>query len=1060
MSRPWDDPQLTGAGRVRMHSVPHDDRLDLDGTWRFQLLASPESPLGDVWRDITVPGVWTMQDTGDLPHYTNVQMPFAELPPSVPAANPTGVHRRTFRIPRGWKGRRVVLHVGAAESVLIVECNGQPVGIGKDSHLASEFVLTPYLRTGDNELTLTVVKWSDASFVEDQDQWWHGGITRSVYLYATAPTHLADIRADAGLADDLTTGTLDLHAIVDVGAFAAPGWTVQARLHGHGLDLREVLEVAATPATDAGSHFSWTPADRELVWGIGAGEPMDADQRARFAQLHALLVPPLDGLAAWTTTIPDVLPWSAELPRLYDLELTLRDPDGEAVETAAIRVGFRRVEIVGLDLLVNGQRVLFHGVNRHDFHPERGRTSTRDELRADLVLMKRFGFDSVRTSHYPNDPAFLELTDELGMYVIAEADIESHAFWGTLCDDPRYLAQWVERVARMAQRDKDHASVILWSLGNESGYGANHDAAAAWLRRYDPSRPLHYEGAIRFGWASDQGVSDIACPMYPPIWAIVAHARSGRQRHPLIVCEYSHAMGNSNGTLAEYWEAIEGTPGLQGGFIWEFRDHGLAQRLPDGSTRWAYGGDFGDTPNDGDFVVDGLTWPDREPKPAMWEHHAIATPVRIALGGAADVARGGIELENLRWFRDTGWLVVGWSVARDGEELAAGELPMPRMAPGRTGRLTLPPEAVEAMAADPGQPGERWLTLSFRTAADEPWADAGHEVGWQQVRLPGEPVRAAAQVDPDAPSPLDADGQLVHPLLATSPSISLWRAPTDNDRILGIGAAWQAAGLAALERRLVGVERVDDGWLVTADLVTGGGVTVRHERMVRVLEGGGLAVEEHLVVPDELDDLPRVGTTFEAPPGLDRVTWFGAGPHETYPDRRLAPIGRHRSTVDGLVVPYIWPQESGGRAEVRWLELVGPDGRGMRIVLDRPRQTSVLPYRAQDLAAADHQEDLVPLDRAVVHLDAAHRGVGTASCGPDTLPAYRIATGSHRWAWSLEPIGQDRPARSARARRATGTDAAGVSRPAGPARPTTKPARTAPASRSRAKPRETAAPRS
>jgi beta-galactosidase len=877
-----------------------------------------------------------------------------------------------------------------------------------------------------------------------------------VYLYATPVTYLADIRADAGLADDLATGTLDLRVAVDLGRLPVSGWTVDARLSGHGLELTRAVEVTSPSATPG---HEMTRPERDLLWRVGSGEPLDDADKAAWTSLHAALVPPLDGTGRWTTDVAGVLPWSAELPRLYDLTLTLRDPKGAEVEQAAIRVGFRRVEVVGLDLLVNGQPVLFHGADRHDFDPATGRTVTRDQMRADLVHLKRFGFDSVRTSHYPNDPAFLELTDELGLYVIAEADIESHAFWGTLCEDPRYLAQWVERVARMAQRDKDHPSVLLWSLGNESGYGANHDAAAGWLRRYDPSRPLHYEGAIRFDWARDQAATDIACPMYPPISAIVAHARSGRQRYPLIMCEYSHAMGNSNGTLAEYWEAIESTPGLQGGFIWEFRDHGLEQRMPDGSVRWAYGGDFGERPHDGDFCVDGLNWPDRTPKPAMWEHHAIATPVRIALGGAAHVGRGVIELENLRWFRDTGWLSVHWSVDRDGITLAEGDLPMPAIPPGQTGELVLPPEAISAAGFEPGTPGERWLTLSFRTAADEAWADTGHEVGWQQVRLPGDPIRSSGSVDTEAPSPLDDAGLPVHPLLATSPAISLWRAPTDNDRIGGMGAAWDAQGLPHLERRLVGVERVEDGWLVTADLATSSGAVVRHERTVRVLVGGGLSVEEHLVVPDGLSDLPRVGTVFEAAAGLDRVTWFGAGPHETYPDRRLARIGRYASTVQDLAVPYIWPQENGGRAEVRWLEIADESGRGMRIVLDHPRQASVLPYRAEDLATADHQEQLVARGSAVVHLDAAHRGVGTASCGPDTLPGYLIGPGSQRWSWTLEPIGGGAPGKAARRTRAATTP--GVSPRPATARATR--ARTtpkAPASRKRANPTAPAGPRS
>ncbi len=295
MARPWLDPQLTGSGRVRMHSVPHLDRLDLDGVWRFQLLAHPEAPLGDSWRDITVPGAWTMQDTGDLPHYTNVQMPFPQLPPDVPEANPTGAYRRTFRVPRGWKGQRVVLHVGAAESVLLVECNGQAVGVGKDSHLASEFELTRYLRSGDNELSLTVVKWSDATFVEDQDQWWHGGITRSVYLYVTPPVYLADIRADAGLADDLATGTLDLRVLVDLGALATPGWTVDARLHGHGLDLRRTLEVAAAPSADTGSRACGAASARHALAGPNTTARISHAISCRFRRIRRIMTSGLEG---------------------------------------------------------------------------------------------------------------------------------------------------------------------------------------------------------------------------------------------------------------------------------------------------------------------------------------------------------------------------------------------------------------------------------------------------------------------------------------------------------------------------------------------------------------------------------------------------------------------------------------------------------------------------------------------------------------------------------------------------------------------------------------------
>ncbi len=675
------------------------------------------------------------------------------------------------------------------------------MGVGKDSHSRPIRADAPP-PARRQRAHADGIKWSDATFIEDQDQWWHGGLTRSVYLYASPTTFLADIRADAGLARP-GHGHADLRAMVDLGAFATPGWTVEARLRGHGVDLVETLPVA-TPSAD--SSFEWTRADRDLLWRVGAGEPFDATQLARWPALYAQAARPTpDGLASWSTTIPAVLAWSAELPRLYDLRLTLRDPSGEELEATAIRIGFRRVEIVGLDLLVNGQPILIHGVNRHDFHPERGRTVTRDEMRADIVLMKRFGFDAVRTSHYPNDPAFLELTDELGMYVIAEADIESHAFWGTLCDDPRYLAQWVERVARMAQRDKDHPSVIAWSLGNESGYGANHEAAAAWLRRYDPSRPLHYEGAIRFDWASDQRVSDLTCPMYPPIDAIVTHARSGRQRHPLVMCEYSHAMGNSNGTLAEYWEAIESTPGLQGGFVWELRDHGLVQRLPDGSTRWAYGGDFGDTPHDGDFCVDGLTWPDRTPKPAMWEHHAIATPVRLALGGEAGIAHGRIVLENLRWFRDTAWLMVHWSVSATAWSWPAATCRCPP-SPGRTDELALP-------RGD--RRGERRSPGDRRTVADAFLPDRGRRAlggcrargGLAADQDAGDPVRGTAAIAASPACPLGTDGLPSLPLLSVARPSAVAR-PDRQRRIHAwppTGPRWRrCAGAPAPERGAAG----------------------------------------------------------------------------------------------------------------------------------------------------------------------------------------------------------------------------------------------------------------
>ncbi len=997
----WESPSLTSVGRLPTHSVDHDDRLALDGRWRFQLLRDPAAaPEGD-WREVDVPGCWTMQDVGDHPWYTNVQMPFAERPPNVPAHNPTGVYVRSFDLPEAWTGRRIVLHVGAAESVLIVTVNGREVGLSKDSNLAAEFDVTDLLGPGENDLSLRVVKWSDASFVEDQDQWWHGGITRPVFLYATGAVHIADVRAIGGLADDLRTGTLEFEARVGfAGVAPEPGWRFGLRLaRRDGSIVAE--DTVDAEVVDAALASRVTPQDHALKDRIASGEPISAEDEARWPELLPRLAPPADGIARWRVEVPDVDRWTPDTPSVYMLTVALRAPSGEVVEETGVRVGFRRVEIRGLDLLVNGVRPYIRGVNRHDFDQNTGRVVTPEQMRADLVLMKRFGFNAVRTSHYPNDPALLDLADELGLFVIDEANIESHAFYQALCDDVRYLPTWVERTARMAIRDKNHPSVILWSLGNESGYGANHDAAAAWLRRYDPSRPLHYEGAIRFDWSSHQSASDVTCPMYPPIAALVDHARSGRQRHPLIMCEYSHAMGNSNGTLAEYWDAIESTPGLQGGFIWEFWDHGLRQTLEDGSKRWAYGGDFGDRPNDGNFCLDGLVWPDRTPKPALWEHRQLASPIR---GHAShrDVLQGRVELENRQHFRDLSWLRSRWEVTVEGEPVAAGDVRLPAAAPGARGAAVL--EGWRDTALEP----ETWLTLTFETARDEAWAPAGSGVAWLQWRMDTAVRRSPRASAAPGSVVVDRDGFIQHPLRASAPRLSLWRAPTDNDRIGGTAARWRALGLDRPERRLAAVEREGGTTVVRADYGLAAGAVVHHEQRVSPVEGGGILVEERAEIPDGVDDLARVGSVLEIAAGFETVEWFGVGPVETYPDRRRGGrVGRWRSTVDDQYVPYIRPQENGGHAGVRWLELRDDAGGGLRLELDRPRQVSATHFHAADLATATHDVELTPRAETVVHLDAAHRGLGTASCGPDTLPEYLVGPGTYAWSWALTPL--DRP---------------------------------------------------
>ena len=466
VTEPWLDPEFVGQGRVPMHTIRHEPLVDLDGIWRFQLLPRADAAAAAEWRDIEVPGCWTMQDTSDGPIYTNTQMPFEHMPPHVPEANPTGVYERSFVLQDAdITDGRLILHVGAAESVLIASINGQHVGASKDSHLAAEFDISGLVRSGSNTVRLRVVKWSDASFIEDQDQWWHGGITRSVYIYRTPDVYLADIHAHAGLADDPSTGVLEVDVIVGSGSGRlADGWAVEA-----------VLEDSppVPPTLLSGFDLPYWPdnaADRALLrrHEIG-GEAAVVSDLPAWEALRQRLEPPREGRARLCLQVAGVEPWSAEIPRLYDLSVRLLSPDGSVAEVVEQRVGFRSVEVDGTDLLINGQRVFIRGVNRHDFDQRSGRVVSTESMRADLVAMKRVGFNAVRTAHYPNDPVFLDLADELGLYIVEEADIEAHAFQASLGHDPRYLAQWLARVSRMVQRDRNHASVVVWSLGNEFG---------------------------------------------------------------------------------------------------------------------------------------------------------------------------------------------------------------------------------------------------------------------------------------------------------------------------------------------------------------------------------------------------------------------------------------------------------------------------------------------------------------------------------------------------------------------------------------------------------------
>jgi beta-galactosidase len=931
-----------GARPPRAWSRTDAPALDLSGEWRFRL--SPRADAGDGfaapdfddagWDRLPVPSHWQLHGHG-APAYTNVAYPFPVDPPHVPTENPTGDHRVGFRLPAGWDAERTVLRFEGVDSCCRVWLNGRELGSSTGSRLPVELDATAALKDGDNLLAVRVHQWSAGSYLEDQDMWWLSGIFREVRLLARP----------AGAIDD---------------------WFVHA--------------------------------DYDHETGAGTLR-VDADVPAR------LSVPELgvDVAAGETVRIPAVEPWSAETPRLYDGRLA------SAGERLALRIGFRTVAVRDGLLTVNGRRVLFRGVNRHEFHPDLGRALGEDVMLADVLAIKRHNLNAVRTSHYPPHPRFLELCDEHGLYVVDECDLETHGFepvgWrANPADDPRWGDALVDRMARMVERDKNHPSVVMWSLGNESGSGRNLAAMAAWARGRDPSRPLHYEG-------------DRACPdvdvysrMYPthaevdrigrreeePLADPALDAR--RRAMPFILCEYAHAMGNGPGALWEYQELFERHPRCQGGFVWEWIDHGLRAHTADGAELFAYGGDFGEPLHDGNFVADGLLFPDRTPSPGLAELKKVVEPVRIA----ADPS-GGIRVTNLHTFRDLSHLRFEWALESEGLPVATGHLEPPPLAPGDQATVPLPPL--------PATDTETWLTVRAVLATEESWAPMGHEIAWGQLPITPTAAAAAPVVDTPrvgtargataritlGPGTFDGDGRLVRlgELEVEGPRLDLWRAPTDNDRGHhgeAVEPVWRRVGLDRLTHRVDQVVAEGDGLVVRSRVAPAGtdlGVAATYRWSALP---GGLRLALEVAPEGEWPcPLPRLGLRMAVPAGLRLVEWFGRGPGEAYADTgRAARVGRFAASVEQLQTPYLYPQENGNRAEVRWATIGDGRGNGIRVEGEPTFDLTVRPWTSEQLDQARHPTDLRPEGRIWVNLDLAQQGIGSASCGPGVLPAYRL----------------------------------------------------------------------
>ncbi len=978
------DPAQVENNRLPMHGlgVP-DAAVSLDGQWSFQYWEGQAPPVPSTPdqlppESLDLPTSWVLHGYG-IPIYTNVQMPFdiGEYP-TIPLGDEGADHVRIVTVPAEWDGQRIILRVGAAESTLEVFVDGQTVGFSTDSRLPAEFDLTSFLTPGaDHVLNLRVQRWSASTWIEDQDMWWMAGLHRSLHLYAQPTEAITDVFvATSRLQGQIPSVSADLSIQVTTSA----------------LDGRTVV---ATMAFDGTNALTLT------------GEVSN-------------------GSVSLSGTVDNPKLWNAEQPHLYDVSIALLDEDS-TLDQRSLRTGIRTVEVYGGELLVNGNPITVRGVNRHEVDPDNGRHQSDDDLRADLELLLDSNVNAIRTAHYPNDERFYHLCDEMGFYVWDEANIESHAMVDLPTNpslDPHFETSYLARGNRMVQRDRNHPSVVVWSLGNEAGWGHQRQMADS-VRQFDTSRPVAYHPGEH-----DESL-DIIGPMYPS-FAELERLSSLPDERPIIACEYSHAMGNSNGGLHRYWDLIYSTPRLHGGFIWDWVDQGIRRVEDDGTEWWAYGGDFGDEINDLNFNLNGLVDADRTPHPALPYVRWVYRPVHVT---AANLVRGQVNIHNrLDHVSLTGW-EVQWSIRERNNELASGAVEAPNVGPHQTAPLDLPirPAGVAADTSDlrlvvslvdPGGVAravdELFVPTGRSTASSRPAGEPG-EVTFEMtedggVRLLGGSTAATIGND-GTPTSLTIGG--VELPLSWS-RIGLNRAATDNDN--------SSFGDEQMLRRLTELGLVNATPTIHKPMAidhTGAVVELLFaDRLVvrvrwTVADNGDLAVDLHTLPVGTVPPYQRLGLELELDAGFDHLTWFGPGPNETYRDRVGGQLlGQYSATAAESYFPYARPQESGNRTDVRWSRVHDGSETGGVLVLGSPRfDCSLIHARHEDIASATHHHKIPWRESTVLRVDAAHAGLGTASCGPgiderDEVPqevrnrvVFRAGSGDP---WAKSPLEQPR----------------------------------------------------
>lgn len=1002
----WENHQIDGINRMpaRAHflTFPSKEKAllnnnrythafkNLNGVWKFMFLDAPEySPEGffnsdfDVTKmdDITVPGNWQLQGYGKM-HYSDLWYNFPINPPYVPTENPTGIYKRTFFVEESYRDKKIIIRFCGVDSAYHLWINGKEVGYSKVARNESEFDITDLIRVGEeNDVTVRVYQWSDGTYLEDQDMWWESGIFRDVELIGVPKDGINDYKVIADLDDEYKNGIFKVEAF-----------------------LRTTKEVNVT---------------FELV---------DAGENTVFTKT----VVAKEGKACIDEVIADVNHWTAETPYLYKLFMTVED-NGQIVEVIPQNVGFRNIRLNGETFLVNGVAIKFKGVNRHDYSPQNGRVVSREEIEKDIILMKQFNINAIRTSHYPNSYYLYDLCDEYGMYLIAETDLECHGFELTgdykwITDDPSWELAYVSRMTRMIERDKNHPAIIFWSLGNESAFGCNFRKMTDVAHEMDPTRLVHYEGDF------DVESADVYSTMYTwienPKKPYLMKDIIEKSKKPHIHCEYCHAMGNGPGNLKDYQDLVYAHDKLQGGFVWEWFDHGIESFTESGEKYYRYGGDFGDDPSNKDFCIDGLIMPDRTPSPGLYEYKKVIEPITTT---AVDIQKGIINLLSRYDFANLDRFNLVYKVMEDDVILQTGFMAVPSIEARANRDITLPYD-LSAIKVKPG--AHYYVNISYQLREDTSYASSGHELATAQFELPlykeGIMVRPEGILNvkkehttlhvKGANFSLDfnlVNGNLMNivrdgmQVLSKGPRLTLWRAPISND--MEIIDKLKKVYFLHLEHEVVmNIDYHMEGNILKVEVDTINSTTnsawhFKTKYVYTVYPSGDVLIDVEGTPSGRVDlapdMLPRIGVSIHLDKSMEHVRYFGMGPGENYADsKEAAQMGLYANTVDGLFTNYVIPQENGNHMGCKWVSMTNDRGMGLLASTEGDFNFSASWYEDKDLDDAKHTCDLVKRDYIVFNVDYKQNALGTNSCGQWQLDKYRAKFEDFKLSFRLTPF--------------------------------------------------------